>query len=118
MFNNFFCDGTVFQSNWSKENCFNLGMKSQIDHQTGCFTGIRKGDQFYCENGVVYQADENAAKNVKARLFDQEIDRWTDYKTVKAILLKRTDSFRLGLLNHDSSCKPYSLSTESELPFD
>jgi len=50
---------------------------SQIDHRTGCFTGKRKGDRFYCEDGVVLQADENAAKNVLARYYDTEIDRWT-----------------------------------------
>lgn len=89
---------------------------SQVDHKTGCFTGVRKGDRFYCENGDVYQADENAAKNILARLSDPEIDRWTNYKKIKSILLKRTDSHRSGLLDLDSSCKPSGLSTESELP--
>ena len=74
---------------------------SQIDHRTGCFTG----DRFYCEDGVVLQADENAAKNVLARYYDTEIDRWTNYKLVRSILLKRTDSHRLGLLNQDSNYK-------------
>ncbi|MCP4748118.1 MAG: hypothetical protein GY874_18585 [Desulfobacteraceae bacterium] len=58
----------------------NAAYTSQIDHRTECFTGVRKGDRFYCANGEVYQADENAAKNVRARLYDPEIDRWTDYK--------------------------------------
>lgn len=110
---------TVSQRRSSSLHLINPAYTSQIDNRTGCFTGKRKGDLFYCEDGVVLQADENAAKNILARFYDSEISLWTDYKTVKSILLKRTDSYRLGLLNLDSSCKPSSgLSTESELPFD
>lgn len=108
---------TISQRRCSSLHLINPAYTSQIDHKTGCLIGVRKGDRFYCENGDVYQADENAAKNVLARLFDSEINRWTNYKKVKSILLKRTDSHRLGLLNQDSSCKLLSLSTESELPF-
>ncbi len=106
----------VSQRRSSSLHLVNAAYTSQIDHRTGCFTGIRKGDRFYCENGDVYQADENAAKNVKARLYDLEISRWTNYKTVKSILLKRTDSHRMGLLILDSSCTGKLVSTESELP--
>ena len=35
------------------------------------------------------QADQNAAKNVLARLHDQEIHRWLPFQKVKQILLKR-----------------------------
>lgn len=105
----------VSQRRSSSLHLVNAAYTSQIDHQTGCFTGIRKGDQFYCENGEVYQADENAAKNVKARLYDLEISRWTNYKKVKSILLKRTDSHRMGLLILGSSCTGRPVSTESEL---
>ena len=67
-------------------------------------------------DGVVLQADENAARNVLARLCDPEIDRWTPYRRVKSILQARTERLRLGLLNPDSSCSPVTvLSTESEL---
>ncbi|MBK1650593.1 transposase, partial [Rhabdochromatium marinum] len=68
---------------------------------------------------VVLQADENAARNVLARLTDPDIERFTPFKRVKAILLERTERLRLGLLNQDSSCSPgfnRVLSTESELP--
>ncbi|MBK1734493.1 transposase, partial [Halorhodospira abdelmalekii] len=54
-----------------------------------------------------------------ARLFDPDIERFTPFKRVKAILLERTERLRLGLLNQDSSCSPgqtRALSTESELP--
>ncbi|MBK1734108.1 transposase, partial [Halorhodospira abdelmalekii] len=54
-----------------------------------------------------------------ARLFDPDIERFTPFKRVKAILLERTERLRLGLLNQDSSCSPGHtrvLSTESESP--
>lgn len=108
---------TVSQRRSSSLQLINPAYTSQIDHRTGCFTGVRRGDRFYCENGDVYQADENAAKNVFARLYDSEISRWMNYKVVKSILQKRTDSYRMGLLIQDSSCRPKGLSTESELSF-
>jgi hypothetical protein len=39
-------------------------------------------------NVVTSQSDGNAARNVLARLHDQEIDRWTPWQKVKSILLK------------------------------
>ena len=63
------------------------------------------------------QADQNAARNVLARLSDPDIDRFMPYRQVKTILQVRTERLRLGLLNQDSSCSPARvLSTESELP--
>jgi hypothetical protein len=87
-----------------------------MDSRNGGLIGNRNGNRFHCFDGVVLQADENAARNVLARLFDPEIDRWMPFKKVKAILLERTERLRLGLLNQDSSCKPRDgLSTESEV---
>jgi hypothetical protein len=85
---------------------------SQMDSRYGILLGNRCGDSFYCFDGVVLQADENAARNVLARLYDLEtcaersrnIDRWTPFQKVKSILLERTERQRLGLLNLDSSC--------------
>lgn len=94
----------------------NAAYTSQMDSRNGTLTGKRSGDKFYCEDGVVLQADVNAARNVLARFQDPEIGLWTPYQQVKSILLKRTQCHRLKLLNQDSSCKPYGLSTESELP--
>jgi IS605 OrfB family transposase len=95
----------------------NPAYTSQLDSRTGCLDGKRQGDRFYCADGVVLQADQNAARNVLARLSDPEIDRFTPYRAVKAILQARTERLRLGLLNQDSSCSPARvLSTESELP--
>jgi len=87
-----------------------------MDSRYGILKGKRSGDSFYCFDGVVLQADENAAQNVLARLHDSEIDRWTPFQKVKSILLERTERLRLGLLNQDSSCISKELSTESELP--
>ena len=89
---------------------------SQMDSRNGCLSGKRRGDSFYCFDGEVLQADENAARNVLARLFDPEIDRWTPFQKVKSILLERTERLRLGLLNPDTSCSTQVLSTVSELP--
>ncbi|WP_221913953.1 RNA-guided endonuclease TnpB family protein [Thiorhodospira sibirica] len=95
----------------------NPAYTSQMDSRTGCLDGKRQGDQFYCSDGVVLQADQNAARNVLARLSDPDIERFTPFKRVKAILLERTERHWLGLLNQDSSCSPARvLSTESELP--
>ncbi len=87
----------------------------QMDSRYGVLLGKRSGDSFHGFDGVVLQADENAAQNVLARLHDPEIDRWTPWQKVKSILLERTERLRLGLLNQDSSCNLSGLSTESEL---
>ncbi len=76
----------------------------QMDSRYGVLLGKRSGDSFHGFDGVVLQADENAAQNVLARLHDPEIDRWTPWQKVKSILLERTERLRLGLLNQDSSC--------------
>lgn len=95
----------------------NPAYTSQMDSRNGCLLGQRQGDTFHCFDGVVLQADENAARNVLARLHDSEIDRWTPYPRVKSIVQARTERYRLGLLNPDSSCSPETaLSTESEMP--
>ena len=107
---------TISRRRGSSVVLVNSAYTSQMDSRYGVLLGKRNGDSFYCHDGVVLQADENAARNVLARLYDQEIGRWTPYKKVKSILLKRTERHRLGLLNQDSSCTPLGSSTESELP--
>lgn len=108
---------TVSQRRGSTLVLVNPAYTSQMDSRNGCLWGKRQGDAFYCFDGVVLQADKNAAQNVLARLRDPEIDRWTPFQKVKSILQERTERHRLGLLNLDSSCSPdRALSTESELP--
>ncbi|WP_207191947.1 zinc ribbon domain-containing protein, partial [Halochromatium roseum] len=95
----------------------NPAYTSQIDSRNGCLLGKRQGDRFHCVDGEVLQADQNAARNVLARLTDPEIERFTPYRQVKAILQARTERLRLRLPNPDSSCSPArALSTESESP--
>jgi IS605 OrfB family transposase len=83
----------------------NAAYTSQACSQCDCL-GNRCGDTFYCTNpgcGVVLQADQNAAANVKHRIHDKEICRWTPYKVVKSILLER-QAKRFRLSNQDSRC--------------
>jgi len=107
---------TVSRRRGSSVILVNSAYTSQMDSRYGLLLGKRKGDSFNCFDGVVLQADENAARNVLARLHDPEIDRWTPFQKVKSILLKRTERLRLELFNQDSSCNPSGLSTESESP--
>ena len=74
----------------------NAAYTSQIDSRNGTLTGRRIADLFYCSDGEVLHADENAALNIQARLFDPEIDRWTPFKKVKSILLERTLATTVG----------------------
>ncbi|KHD11411.1 transposase [Candidatus Thiomargarita nelsonii] len=95
---------TVSRRRGSSVILVNSAYTSQMDNRYGVLLGKRNGDSFYCFDKVVLQADENAARNILARLYDQEIDRWTPFQKVKSILLERTERLRLGLLNQDSSC--------------
>ena len=61
-----------------------------MDSTTGLLQGKRVGDKFYRENGDVLQADHNAALNVRAKLDDPEISRYTPYRLVRLILLARS----------------------------
>lgn len=106
---------TVSQRRGSTFQYVNAAYTSQMDSQDGTLSGRRVGDTFYRRNGERLDADTNGARNVLARLYDPEINRWTPYKEVKSILLKRTECHRLKLLDQDSSCKADDLSTESEL---
>lgn len=92
---------------------------SQIDSRYGVLWGQRSGDRFYCFDGAVLDADQNAAQNILARKDDGEISLFMSAKDVKAILVERTDHFkkRLGLLNQGFSCtSDVRASTECELP--
>ncbi|MFB6349908.1 zinc ribbon domain-containing protein [Moraxella sp. ZJ142] len=68
----------------------NAAYTSQGDSQNnGLLTGKRVGDRFYRENGEVLDADTNAAKNILARHYDDEIKLWHSKYKVKAILQDR-----------------------------
>lgn len=114
--------GTVSQRRGASLSLVNAAYTSQTDSRYGALLGQRNGDTFYCFDGVVQDADTNAARNILARRSDTEINLYLPYKQVKAILLRRTAEVkqRLGLLNHDTSCNGYQLalplSTVSEEP--
>jgi len=97
----------------------NAAYTSQTDSRYGILMGKRTGNQFYCFDGEVLDADFNAARNILARKNDTEIRLYTPYLRVKQILQERTAQ-RMGLLIQDSSCTLYptkiQASTESELP--
>ncbi len=102
---------TISKRRCSSLHLINAAYTSQMDSfNRGLLTGTRKGDKFYRENGEVVQADYNAARNILARLDDQEIGRWMNFKKVKSILQERTDRYRLELTNQGSS---YTLGNRS-----
>ncbi|NEO90659.1 MAG: transposase [Moorea sp. SIO3G5] len=70
---------------------------SQVDSRTGTLLGERTGDNFTGFDGVVLQADYNAAKNILARGTDKEITRYTSRTEVQAVLLRRTARFLKGM---------------------
>ena len=84
------CLSQISQRRGSSIESVNPAYTSQMDSRNGCLIGRRVGDWFYCVDGVVIQADVNAAKNILARLEDEEIQTWTPYRKVKDILLQRT----------------------------
>ena len=67
----------------------NCAYTSQVDSLTGLLQGKRDGDKFYHVNGEVSHAGINAATNIKLRADDTEIGLYTNYVTVKKILLNR-----------------------------
>lgn len=112
---------TVAQRRGSTLLKVNAAYTSQMDSRNGMLLGNRNGDTFHCFDGVVQDADTNAARNILARQGDKEISLFTPYKQVKTILLRRTREVqtRLGLLNQDTSCNDtngFALSTVSEEP--
>ncbi|NEO69685.1 zinc ribbon domain-containing protein [Moorena sp. SIO3H5] len=70
---------------------------SQVDSVTGTLLGKRSGDSFTRFNGVVLQADHNAAKNILDRGTDKEISRYMSKTEVQTVLLRRTARFLKGM---------------------
>ena len=96
----------------------NPAYTSQIDSRTGLLQGRRQWDRFHCIDGVVLDADANAACNIPARLYDEEITLYMPYRDVRALLAERTrtavGTAPPGLeLRGPATALP---STESELP--
>ena len=68
----------------------NPAYTSQIDSRTGLLQGQRRWDRFYGLDGVVLDADTNAARNILARMYDEEITLYTPFREVKRLLRDRT----------------------------
>ena len=66
----------------------NPAYTSQVCHKCGAF-GARNGKVFKCQTCGTFDADHNAAVNIKGRLSDQDIHLYTPYKEVKRILQER-----------------------------
>lgn len=82
----------------------NAAYTSQTDSfLQGLLVGTRKGDRFYRSNGEVVQADWNAARNVLARMNDNEISRFMPYREVRRILQERTHHYQSELTDLGSS---------------
>jgi len=109
---------SVSQRRGASLSIVNAAYTSQTDSRYGILLGERNGDRFTTFDGVVLDADTNAARNILARLNDPEIGLYTPYKKVKKVLLERTEQFkRLGPLNQDTSCTlGNETSTVSESP--
>lgn len=71
----------------------NPAYTSQIDHVTKTLLGSRVGDRFYRYNGDVLQADENASCNIRDRVSDTEITRYTKAAVIRSVLVRRTAKF-------------------------
>ena len=62
---------SVSQRRGSSLAYINPAYTSQMDSRNGLLLGERRGEKFYCFDGVVLQADMNAARNVLARHYDE-----------------------------------------------
>lgn len=80
---------TVFLQRGVYHDDVNAAYTSQIDSRTKRLEGTRKGDRFTGVDGVVLQADENAALNILDRFYDTQISRYATKEEVKRILLGR-----------------------------
>jgi len=77
----------------------NAAYTSQGDSRYNCaLVGKRIGNSFIGFDEVVLDADINAALNILARLYDQEISLYTSPEKVKEILIKRANAVFSGLV--------------------
>jgi hypothetical protein len=68
----------------------NAADTSHMDSFTNLLEGRRKDDKFYRANGEALQVDFNAARNVRARMDDQEITRYMPHLQVRQISRSRS----------------------------
>ena len=68
----------------------NPAYTSQIDSRTGLLQGTRRVDRFHGLDGVVLDADTNAARNILQRMYDDGITLYMPYREVKHLLRDRS----------------------------
>lgn len=90
----------------------NAAYTSQMDSFTGLLEGKRVGDKFYRANGDVIQADYNAARNVRHRLYDPDITRFMPHLEVRRILLSRSSGATERQEAPVGRCKPRQRSAD------
>lgn len=71
----------------------NAAYTSRMDSRYGVLLGKRRGRKFIASDGVVLDADQNAAQNVLDRLHDSEIHVYMKSTVVLSVLNKRTEKF-------------------------
>jgi hypothetical protein len=107
------CKGTLQQAleeishrRTSSVMVVNAAYTSQVDSRNGTLLGFRKGDSFFTFDGVVLQADCNAASNIKTRQDDKDITRFMKHGDVQRVLMNRTVSFlaTMDLTVQDAIC--------------
>ena len=94
----------------------NAAYTSQGDSRYDCaLVGKRIGNSFIGFDEVVLDADINAALNILARLYDQEISLYTPPEKVKEILIKRANAVFSGLV--ETAQLRLQLETSTNLSF-
>lgn len=94
----------------------NAAYTSQGDSRYNCaLVGKRIGNSFIGFDEVVLDADINAALNILARLYDQEISLYTPPEKVKEILIKRANAVFSGLV--ETAQLRLQLETSTNLSF-
>ena len=67
----------------------NPACTSPMDSHTGLLQGKRAGDRFYGLDGVVWDVDTNAVRNIRQRMYDNGITLYTPCREVERLLLDR-----------------------------
>jgi hypothetical protein len=75
--------------------CVGTGNGAKVSRvsRNGTLLGFRNGDSFFTFDGVVLQADCNAARNIEARFDDPEMTCYMKHSDVRRVLIHRTASF-------------------------
>ena len=90
----------------------------QIDSQTGLLQGRRRWDRLYSLDGVVLDADTDAACNIPVRMYDEAKALYMPYREANTLPAERTRT-AVGVAPPSRELRGFATpppSTESELP--